>query len=119
MRGEWVAIDGSKFQAVASRKAVMTMDALAREKARLEQRMAAYLAELDACDASDAAPEVDPAAVRRALERLRREHDRLEMASQRLAHGGERVTVTEVEARTMKGHGPAYNVQTAVEPDIT
>jgi transposase len=115
VRGEWVAIDGSKFQAVASRKAVVTAEALAREKARLEERMAAYLAALDAADAEETEPAVDPVAVRRALELLRRDHAKLARAEEHLAQGNERVTVTEPEARVMKGHGPAYNVQTAVD----
>lgn len=37
VRGEWVAIDGSKFQAVASSKSVPSMEALQRQVAHYLQ----------------------------------------------------------------------------------
>ena len=47
VRGNWVAIDGSKFQAVASRKSVISPASLERGIKRAEQRMEQYLAQLD------------------------------------------------------------------------
>lgn len=46
VRGEWVAIDGSKFQAVASGKSVPSIEALQRQVAQ-------YLQSLEQADASD------------------------------------------------------------------
>lgn len=47
VKGEWIAIDGSKFQAVASRKAVLKREQLLKEQQKLEQKMAEYLAALE------------------------------------------------------------------------
>ena len=51
IRGEWLAIDGSKFEAVASRKAVLSRERLLQEQAALERQVAEYLQRLDAVDA--------------------------------------------------------------------
>ena len=53
VRGEWVAIDGSKFQAMASAKAVVTREAARRQQAQLEQRIGEYLQALDVADTGD------------------------------------------------------------------
>jgi transposase len=116
VRGEWVAIDGSKFQAVASGKAVLRADELRAQQARLEQRIDGYLQALDAADASDGEAGVDTAAVRQALALLADEQAALAALADGLAEAGRSHRVlTEPEARCMKGHGPAYNVQTAVD----
>lgn len=88
IRGEWVAIDGTKFRAVASAESV-------RERAALERY-------LDSCERADeeAQAEIDPSAVRAALDKLQRH--------------------PEAEARMMRmagGFAPAYNVQTAVDAE--
>lgn len=67
VRGEWVAIDGSKFQAVASDKAVVRPEDLRRQQAGLEQRMGDYLHALETADTEEAEPAGDVAAVRQAL----------------------------------------------------
>lgn len=116
VRGDWVAIDGSKFQAVASDKAVVGADALRQQQARLEQKMAEYLVCLEAADAQDGEPVIDPAAVREALAVLHNEHAAVvTMAATLAAAGKTHLVTTEPEARRMKGHGPGYNVQTAVD----
>jgi transposase len=56
VRGEWVAIDGSKFRAVSS----------AREREALER----YLEEMETADTQDEVV-IDPGAVAEALEKLR------------------------------------------------
>jgi len=64
VRGEWVAIDGSKFQAVASGKSVPSIEALQRQ---VEQ----YLQSLEQADASDVDAEaVRPAMIQAALSKL-------------------------------------------------
>lgn len=118
VQGEWVAIDGSKFQAVASGKAVRGHDQLLRQQAQLEQKMAEYLAMLDAADTDEVEPDLDTEAVRAALNLLRQEHAGVQASLQILvAEGKSQLTTTEPEARVMKGHGPAYNVQTAVDAE--
>jgi transposase len=85
VRGETVAVDGSKFRAVSSAKSVREREAMKR-----------YLEQLDAADEQDALV-IDPHAVQAALEKLKNH--------------------SEPEARFMRGQGPAYNVQTAVDAE--
>jgi transposase len=86
VRGEWVAIDGSKFQAVTSARSVAERESIKRY--------------LDAVDAGDQQEEVviDPRAVEAALKKLA-SHAEPEAGFMRTAHGSV----------------PAYNVQTAVD----
>lgn len=70
-----VALDGSKFQAAASRKRVMNAKRIAAETAQLERSIATYLSGLDQQDAGE--PGEAPDAVKLALARLghwRQEH---------------------------------------------
>src|SRR5262249_2955502 len=99
IRGEWVAIDGSKFQAVASGKSVPSIEALQRE---VEQ----YLQNLEQADASDVDAEaVPPAMIQAAVSKL-----------QAARTAGPNRPLSEPEARLMRGqNGPCYNVQTAVD----
>jgi len=86
VRGEWVAIDGSKFRAVSSADSVHERGALERYLQRMEQ-----------ADAEEEM-EIDPKAVAAALEKLR-QHREPEARFM----------------RTTGGKVPAYNVQTAVD----
>jgi len=86
VKGEWVAIDGSKVQAVSSVKSV-------REREGLER----YLEQLEQSDEQDEVV-IDPSAVASALEKLHR-HPEPEAAFMRTTHG----------------FIPAYNVQAAVD----
>lgn len=88
IRGQWVAIDGSKFRAVSSAKSVGEREALAH-----------YLAQMDHADAQDQV-EIDSTAVAAALERLAT-HPEPEARFM----------------RTAGGKAPAYNVQTAVDAE--
>lgn len=116
IQGQWVAIDGSKFQAVASPKAVVRAADLAHEQVRLEQRMSDYLSQLDAADGQERDPEVDRSKVLAALAQLRQRHATVavqagELATQQRTH----VVTSEPDARVMRGVGPGYNLQTAVD----
>jgi transposase len=88
VRGEWIAIDGSKFRAVSSARMVREREALSRY--------------LDAVEAADNEEEVviDSSAVAAALEKLR-QHPEPEARFMRMG----------------KGSAPAYNVQTAVDAE--
>jgi len=87
VRGEWVAIDGSKFRAVSSAGAVRERDAVQR-----------YLDQLESGDEQEEVV-IDPSAVAAALEQLKN-HPEPEAHFMRMAHGNP---------------APAYNVQTAVD----
>ena len=118
IRGEWLAIDGSKFEAVASRKAVLSRERLLREQAVLDRRVAEYLERLDAADAEEGETTIDAGAVREALEVLRRQQAQTAQGLSRLETlGATQWVASEPEARQMKGHGPAYNVQTVVDAE--
>lgn len=88
VRGEWVTIDGSKFQAVSSASSVAERESVKR-----------YLDTMEAGDAEEE-PGIDPSAVQAALEKLKN-HPEPEAGFMRMG----------------QSHGvrPAYNVQTAVD----
>lgn len=88
VRGEWVAIDGSKFQAASSARSVREREALKR-----------YLDEMESADAQDEVV-IDPTAVAEALKKL---HQHAEPEARFM--------------RTGQGTAPAYNVQTAVDAE--
>jgi len=88
VRGETVAVDGSKFRAVSSAKSIRERDAVKR-----------YLEQLDAADAQDEVV-IDSSAVQAALEKLKSDPE----PEARFM-------------RTANGFAPAYNVQTAVDTE--
>jgi transposase len=88
VKGEWIAIDGSKFQAVSSARGVREREALER-----------YLEQLEQSDRQDEVV-IDPGAVASALEKLR-QHPEPEAGFM----------------RTTNGIIPAYNVQAAVDAE--
>lgn len=88
VRGEWVAIDGSKFRAVSSCESVYERKAVERYLARMEQ-----------ADQEEGV-EIDPQAVAAALEKLQ-QHPEPEARI----------------LRTTGGKVPAYNVQIAVDDE--
>ena len=88
VKGETVAVDGSKFRAVSSAKSIRERDAVKR-----------YLEQLDAADEQDEVV-IDSSAVRAALEKLKSDPE----PEARLM-------------RTANGFAPAYNVQTAVDTE--
>ncbi len=88
VKGETVAVDGSKFRTVSSAKSVRERDAMKR-----------YLEQLDKADEQDEMV-IDSSAVQAALEKLRRDPEP-EAKFMRMA----------------PGFAPAYNVQTAVDSE--
>jgi transposase len=88
VKGEWIAIDGSKFQAVSSVKSVREREALER-----------YLEQLEQGDEQDEVV-IDSSAVASALEKLR-QHREPEVGFM----------------RTTQGFIPTYNVQAAVDAE--
>jgi transposase len=117
--GELVAIDGSKFQAVSGRHRVVTDKDLREREAKLNERIAQYLQELDKVDKREG-EFINWDAVASALSRLREEKRVIEEQSQHFK--GTRRTCQiegEQDARLMKiGTGQrfaGYNVQSAVD----
>ena len=88
IRGEWIAIDGSKFRAASSARRVLDREALQR-----------YLDQMENAD-SEQETTIDGSAVTSALEKLRR-HPEPEARFM----------------RTPEGKVPAYNVQAAVDAE--
>lgn len=119
--GEEVAVDGSKFAAVNSRQRLLTEKSLSKQRIRIEQRVAQYLAQLDAADESDGGEsELKPDAVRKALAELQTREAELMQAEEQLAQSGERqVALTDPDSRLMLkadgGFGMSHNVQVAVD----
>lgn len=89
IRGEWIAIDGSKFLAVSSARGVREREAMAR-----------YLDRLDQADGEETGETIHAAAVAAALKKLK-------------SHPEPEARLM----RTPGGAAPAYNVQTAVDAD--
>lgn len=117
--GELVAIDGSKIEAVASRKRVLTPQSLEKRMAALDARIAQYLAAMDEADRDEAAVS-GVADVAAALDALKRDRAAVQAQAQALAVDGLSQRVDgEPEARLMRtarhGHQVAYNAQTAVD----
>jgi Transposase DDE domain len=115
-----VALDGSKFRAAASAKRIMGRREIAEETARLDRRIAGYLAGLDESDASE--PDDTASATATALAALRaRRADLNRLAATLDAEGRNMVVEGEPDARPMGiGSGrkpPSYNVQTAVDAE--
>lgn len=121
--GELLALDGSKLEAVASRKQVITPKSLAKKTAALDRKIAEHLAAMDEADRQEPAGEAMPAAdVAAALAALRRQRDEVRRQAEQLAAEGltQRV-VGEPEARLMRtarhGHQVAYNAQSVVDAE--
>jgi transposase len=89
VRGQWVAIDGSKFRAVSSASAVREREAVKR-----------YLDQLESSDECEEVV-IDPSAVAAALQQLQSDPEP-EARFMRMAHDQ---------------YAPAYNVQTAVDAE--
>lgn len=118
--GTVVAIDGSKVQAVASRRAVGKAGDLEREQRRLASEVAHYLEQLEAADRQEEQDSPSAAAFRHALKRLRERQDEVGAEVTRLTKSKATSSVlTEPQARAMKSlHGaPGYNLQTAVDTE--
>lgn len=123
IQGDLVAIDGSKFLAVASKRRVVNRKKLERQVATLDADIARYLAELEAADAAEQSEGVlDVRALRETLTRLKDKRDDAACAAALMAEMGiDHHVQGEAEARLMKtAQGPtraAYNVQSAVDAE--
>lgn len=117
-----VAIDGSKFKAVASIDQVLTRTHLERDRREIEQKVQRYLAQLDQADAGVTESGFGREQVQQALDRLQRRSQRLDRFEAAMEQSGRNEhCLTEPEAQLMRsgrdGMVLGYNVQTAVESE--
>ncbi len=119
--GTCVAVDGSKFQAVASKRKATTRAQLKRQQAKVAEKIAEYLEILETADREEAPMDATRRGrVTEALTRLRQGKAKLDRLEAFLEEQGVKQHVEgEPEAKLMKtGQGRAvvsYNVQTAVD----
>lgn len=116
---ELVAVDGSKFSAQNSPQKAFTTAQIEREAKRLGERIAKYLADLDAADA-DEKTEVAPGDTRAALAALRDRHaDVAQVLVLMEAMDLSQASITDPDSRLMRASGGGtvvgYNVQIAVD----
>lgn len=116
--GELVAIDGSKFLAVNSRRRNFTVDKLQKILKDVDEQIEGYLRELEQQDAA-ASPAEQTERLQRKLERLherKAQHEALQAQMNEL--GQTQLSLTDPDSRRMVD-GPntpiCYNVQTAVD----
>jgi transposase/IS5 family transposase len=119
--GELVAIDGTKIEAVASRKKVVTPERLEKQMAAIDRKIAEHLAAMDEADEKEAAQE-QPMDVAAALRALRDQREEVAAQAKALAKEGlSSQVIGEPDARLMKtarhGFQVAYNAQTAVDAE--
>lgn len=120
--GDVVAIDGSKFKAVNSVDRCFSHKKLTRKIAELEQKIEAYLTELDEVDAEETERESDAKRKRviEVVEGIKARQAYYERMLKQLNETGEKqIALTDSDARMMagksKGNLVGYNVQIAVE----
>lgn len=116
---ELVAIDGSKFRAVNGKKNNYTRADLKELLKKIEEKITAYLAQMDACDQAEAGQEGPTARELKekiaSLKERKKKHEKLLTG---LPEGDTQVSLTDPESRRMKvGTGTAvcYNGQIAVD----
>jgi len=119
--GQWVAIDGSKFQAVASKRSTLTASQLEAEMKSVDTAVQSYLESLDQADeAEPTESSSDPRAIREALARLQQRRADLATTREILKElKTSQHVVGEPDAKVMKmaqgNMAVAYNVQSAVD----
>jgi transposase/IS5 family transposase len=121
-RGELLAIDGSKIDAVASRKQVITPKSLAKMTAAIDRKIKEYLKGMDEADRQEQSEAPAPADVAAALQALREKREKVEQQKQDLAKRGlSQLVKSEPEAKLMRtarhGYQVAYNAQIAVDSE--
>jgi transposase len=116
---ELLAIDGSKFQAAASRRQHYTAERIGKLQGKIDARIAEYLAGLEKSDRQEAFEAESEGRVGQALAALKGQRERLQGLAQTLAASdSKQVVAGEPEAklmRTAQGSQVGYNVQTAVD----
>lgn len=122
-----VAVDGSKFKACASKQSLLNAEQLAKERQKVEKRIAEYLEQMDEADRQEEGESrPTPASIEAALEKLRQRNKKLERAQADLTkveeetdkEGTARVGLTDPDCVMLSGKGSTlagYNVMHAVD----
>lgn len=118
--GAFVAIDGSKFKAAASKDQATTKDQLKRYLEALDRRIDQYLHKLMESEQSNPAANINRSAVEGALKQLQQEQKEKEEALNQLESSNKKqYCLTEPEAQLMRsgrdGIVLGYNAQNAVD----
>jgi hypothetical protein len=121
--GELVGIDSSKFRAVNSRKRNLNRQTLKMNLNRVEERVDAYLRELEENDRLDEGAEASAKLedIREKIRRLEEKRKQYLALSERMEKTGEdEVSLTDPESRLMKvdqGMDVCYNAHVAVDAE--
>ncbi len=121
--GELVAVDGSKFKAVNSRRRNFNEHRLKKAMHLLDEKISGYLKSLDAADADDPDPDQPPPSateLRAKIATLKERKAKYQsLANDLKTSGAKQVSLTDRDARSMIVHfnstDVCYNVQTAVD----
>lgn len=119
---ELLAIDGTKIQAVASRKQVITPKRLQEQMAAIDEKVAEYLATLDEADRDEPGNPGTGTDVAAALKALNMQRQAIQQQAQEMTEEGIKQKVqTEPDAKMMRtanqGFKVAYNAQTVVDAE--
>lgn len=112
-----IAIDGSKFQAAASKKQTLNKKQLAEQLSATEKEIEQLLAFAEAADEQDASDEDDPSPSEIQINDLEELRRKLREAQDHLDKHPQQQTInlTDPECRTLHNTGPGYNAQLAVD----
>lgn len=118
--GELVAIDGSKFRAVNSKRRNYSQTKLRHTLAQIDAQIEGYLQQLDQADTTEA--DTTRPTARQLQEKIahlkERKEKNADMLEQLNSSGQSQVSLTDPDSRSMKvGQGTevCYNVQTAID----
>lgn len=117
---EVVAIDGSKFKAVNSKKRNFNEDKLIKKLKNLDEKIEAYLKELDENDKEESSiNELDANEVKEKIKQLEERKSEYQDILKNLKETGEKqVSLTDPDSRMMKNNQKfdvCYNVQTTID----
>jgi transposase len=116
---ELLAIDGSKFRAVNSKRNAYNQDTLKKKLARIDENIVNYLSKMDEEDPVQSETEYTPEKIKAAIIELTHRKEKYQGFLKELVETGEtQILTTDPEARVMQskdGFHCAYNVQTAVD----
>lgn len=116
----YISIDGSKFKAVNAKDNNFTLNKLDDRVRRLDEHIAIYMEELDACDHEEGR-KLSKEELQRKLAACKERKNLYENYRDRLEASGEsQISTTDHDSRLMKTNGGfcvGYNVQTAVDAE--
>jgi hypothetical protein len=121
VEGKLIAIDGSKFRAVNSRKNNFNERKLAEQLSYIDLKINQYISDLDAHDNDEHGDrKIDTAKIKEQIKKQQQRKKKYQALQQELKKGGlDQISTTDPDARSMPiNHGRievSYNVQTVVD----